>query len=69
MEPERITATWTISLDCECPACREKVDLTDAEDFWSGRKFEAGENMTAATRDVSVYCPKCAHNFTVDFEY
>lgn len=62
-------AVWNISLDCECPNCKEDVDLLDCDDFWHGVKFEAGEWGTKNTRDVEVYCPKCGYEFKVDFEY
>lgn len=62
-------ATWYLSLDCECPNCKEDVDLLDGDDFWIGRYFQVGENMTDNTRDVEVWCPKCGHEFKVDFEY
>jgi len=62
-------ATWSISLDTTCPKCGECVDLLDDPDFWDGRSFEAGENMTDRSRDVEVDCPKCGHELEVDLEY
>lgn len=39
-------ATWDISLDCECPGCKEYVDLLDFADFWDGRSIEPIEHDT-----------------------
>lgn len=64
-----LTARWSISLNTECPACKEDVDLLDADDFWEGRRFEVVEHGTDRTRGVRVICPKCDHKFNVDFEY
>jgi hypothetical protein len=64
---EKIEACWNISLDCECPNCEESIDLTDGDDFWYG--IQAGEHETRATKDFEVCCPKCDHEFKVDFIY
>lgn len=65
----KIYATWSLSLDCECPACKEDVDLLRA-DFWDGREsMQACEHNTEASRDVEVLCPECGHEFKVDLEY
>ncbi len=63
------TATWTIRLNCECPGCKEFVDLLDYVDFWDGRDFEIGEHGTEKSKGVDAYCPECGHEFTVDLEY
>ena len=65
----KLEATWSISLDCECPHCKEDVDLFEYCDFWDGVSFQACETMTKATQDVEVHCPKCEKDFTVDFTY
>lgn len=64
-----ITAGWSVSLTCECPACKEFVDLLDYPDFWDGRRLEIAEHDTPASTDVAVVCPQCSHEFTVDLEY
>lgn len=66
---ERTTATWDISLDCECPACGEYVDLLTAPDFWDGRSLQIGEHGTDRSRGVDVVCPDCHHEFEVDCVY
>ncbi|MFA7287384.1 MAG: hypothetical protein WC055_00745 [Melioribacteraceae bacterium] len=66
---DKIEAIWSISLDCDCQSCGECVDLLDGDDFLSGRDFAAQESCTGETRDVGVWCPKCGHEFVVDFEY
>jgi hypothetical protein len=65
----KLTATWSITLDTTCPGCNEDVDLLDYEDFWDGRRIEAGEWGTPATTDIEVICPRCGHEFKVDLEY
>jgi hypothetical protein len=65
----KTTAQWSISLNCDCPHCKEYVDLLDATDFWDGVEFEPGEHNTSKSRDVHVYCPKCGEEFIVDLEY
>lgn len=67
--PELMTATWSLSLDCDCPGCGEYVDLLLYPDFWDGRHFQPCEYATARTEGVEVVCPNCHHEFSVNFEY
>lgn len=62
-------ATWSLSLDVFCPACKEDVNLLDVADFWDGRKLEACETNTEHSKDVEVVCPECSHEFKVDLSY
>lgn len=62
-------ATWSISLDCDCPACGEYVNLLDFPDFWDGRSLNLIEHGTARSKNVEVGCPKCMHEFNVQLEY
>jgi endogenous inhibitor of DNA gyrase (YacG/DUF329 family) len=62
-------ATWSISLDSECPSCKEDVDLLDGGDFWDGRLLQPLENGTPRSRNVEVVCPKCGHEFEVNLEF
>jgi hypothetical protein len=62
-------ATWSISLNCDCPACNEYVDLLNYADFWDGRRIDVPEHGTARTKNVEVVCPECSHDFTVELEY
>lgn len=62
-------ATWSLSLDVECPECGEYFDLTDDDDFWDGGKMSCCEHNTPSTTDVRIECPKCEHEFLVDFDY
>lgn len=64
-----VTATWSISLDCDCPACGDHVDLLADDDFWIGRPLDCVEHHTARSRDVEVFCPACHHEFKVDLDY
>jgi len=68
-KPLPIIATWTVELNCECPKCEQDVDLLRYPDFWDGRTLDVAENCTARSRDVSVCCPECSHEFLVDCEY
>ena len=60
-----VIATWTVELNCTCPACKELVDLLDYPDFWDCRILEIAE----CRHDVEVVCPKCGHEFKIDCEY
>ena len=64
-----IEATWNLSLNCDCPHCKEWVNLLDYADFWDGARFVACEYSTDRTKDVNVICPECGEEFTVDFTY
>jgi len=66
----RTIAVWSMSLDCECPSCKEDVDLLRYPDFWSGRgDMIACENGTERSRNLEVVCPECGHEFVVDCQY
>lgn len=69
IENAKAYATWSISLDCECPHCEQEVDLLDASDFWDGAQFQVGEHGTEKTKNVTVYCPNCLEDFNADLEY
>lgn len=64
-----IVATWSISLDCECPACGEHVDLTAYEDFWVDTHLYPGEHGTPRADNYEAVCPECDAEFTVKCEY
>lgn len=64
------TATWDIRINCECPSCKEFVNLLDFPDFWdSNHHLDIPENGTSASRNLEVVCPECGHEFKVDLEY
>ncbi len=63
------TATWSLSLNCDCPTCGECVDLLDDPDFWDGRSLEACEHGTDRSQGVEVVCPECHQTFKVDLSY
>lgn len=65
----KIEATWSISLDVECPGCKENVDLTECDDFWDGGEPQPMEHRTARTTNREVFCPRCGHEFVCDFTY
>lgn len=60
---EKIEAVWSASLDCECPACKEEVDLMEEPDFWDGKpELQIAQDV----KGLEVVCPKCGHEFEVD---
>lgn len=63
---KNIPATWDFSLYTECPRCSEKFDLVG---FSILDKVQVGECGTNRTTGVAVGCPRCSHEFEVDFEY
>lgn len=63
--PPKVTAAWTVELNCECPKCGKWVDLLTYPDFWDGRNLEIPERRTG----LDVSCPECDHEFEVDTEY
>ncbi len=66
----RTSATWYLSLDCDCPKCDESVDLLDGPDFWGDHVGLAPcETMTELANALEVVCPKCGHEFEVRCEY
>jgi ribosomal protein S27E len=65
-----LTATWSLSLDVDCPGCKQCVDLLAYPDFWDGRQtLQICEWDTPASRDMRVVCPECGHAFNVNLEY
>jgi phage FluMu protein Com len=63
-------ATWDISLNCECPKCKEFVDLLRAQDFWCDHeRLMPVENGTERSNNLEVSCPECNHEFEVCCEY
>jgi hypothetical protein len=62
-------ATWTVQLNCDCPGCKEWVDLLNYPDFFDGRKLDIGDHGTPKTTGMEVVCPECGHEFLVDLEY
>jgi len=62
-------ASWTISIDAECPECEDSFDITQADDFWTEFNPEIGEHGTDRTENVEVICSHCEHEFKVDFVY
>lgn len=57
-------ATWSISLDAECPSCAASVNLIDLDSF-----RDSGTQPLETAKNVEVRCPFCKHEFIVDLEY
>lgn len=64
-----IFASWSLSLDADCPGCKQYVNLLDHPEFWDGRKLDACEHLTERSKNVAVVCPECGHEFEVELEY
>lgn len=62
-------AVWTVSLNVDCPNCKEWVDILDDPDFFDCRDLDIAEHGTERSIDVTVYCPECGHEFEVDLTY
>ena len=70
MNTENLTANWSIELNCDCPICKEYVNLLDYPDFWDGNvRFNIGEHNTKYSKNVEVKCPECGAEFQVDLTY
>lgn len=65
----KVTATWTVELNAECPHCKGWVDVLETPDFWDGRDMEIAEHGTPNSKNVEVVCPDCSKEFAVDCEY
>ena len=63
------TASWDLSLYCDCPHCGASVDLLDTPNFWDGRKLSPCEHGTERSRGVEVSCPMCQEDFAVDLVF
>jgi len=37
-----VIATWTVELNCNCPQCKDYVDLLSEGDLWDGEKIWIG---------------------------
>lgn len=64
-----VEASWSIELNCECPECREYVDLLSDAEFWDGRNLDIGEHDTPRADNLPVCCPECGHVFEVKCVY
>jgi len=63
------TAQWSITLDGDCPHCKEFVNLLDYCDFWNDHEdLGTGEHMTERSKNVEVVCPSCGEEYIVELE-
>ena len=65
------TATWSFSLDCECPVCNMQFDVctSDSAHDLFGNGLQVCEQDTPLSTDIEVICPHCEHEFVIDCEY
>ncbi len=70
MNKAKISAQWSLSLDCHCPVCRKFFDILDYDFFWVDNEgLEPIEHGTDRANNLPVTCPKCHHEFEVACEY
>ena len=70
MKKAEVSAAWDISLNCDCPACGEFVDLLDEDGFWDAHaRLQPIENGTERSNNLEVRCHACGHEFEVCCEY
>lgn len=63
-----VIASWALALNCDCPACKQYVDLLTHPDFWDGRQLEMWEHSTTRSQDIDVVCPLCGTDFKSTLE-
>lgn len=65
-----LMATWSISLDCDCPKCGDFVDLLSEDNFWEAhQRLKPIEHGTDRSNNLEVICPECGHEFEVCCDY
>lgn len=69
------TATWSISLDIDCPFCNSYIDVIpttddcdEIADFWEQFSNDMGQCLHNS-KDIGVTCPECHKKFIIDCEY
>lgn len=66
---ESVAANWNFTLDAQCPACSECVDVTTAQGFWDDKKLNYGEYGSENSTDIDAECPLCSHDFKITCEF
>ena len=54
-------ASFTLSLDCDCPHCGNYVDVIDLID-----KEQLDDDFNATNLEVDVTCPECGEDFIIN---
>ena len=67
--PEKIIATWYVSLDVDCPYCSEDINILNLPEIHEIADFDLGESGTKRSTNIEVVCPHCNKEFLVDLEY
>lgn len=62
---EKVIASWSISLDVDCPACGESFDIIIEEHDFLLQRVDPLE----AREDYETKCPYCDKEFRCDFQY
>lgn len=60
-ELPKVTASFSISLDCECPFCGETNDV-----FFDIDKEQLSQDFNATDLEVDVVCPNCGEDFIIN---
>lgn len=70
-EEKNTKATWSFSLDTECPNCKIALNLDDMNyySYVSDLKLYICEQDTENSRNIEVHCHHCEHEFLVDCQY
>ena len=60
-----VMASWSISLDVDCPHCGHYFDITDSDE-WTLGGYESIETAQREDLDLELICPKCEKEFYVN---
>ena len=67
---DKVAATWSVSLTCECPHCEQWVDLLEYNEFWEDHdELKTCETGTFGSRNLEVICPECRGKFIAECYY
>lgn len=66
-ELKKIEATFSITLDAECPYCNEDIDFMDDYDVYS--RIPTANTFSHENLDIECCCPHCKKEFILDRTY
>ena len=63
---DKVYASWSVTLYCDCPHCGEFVDLLEYGDFWDG----GGPcGMCEGDVEIETPCPECGEDIKCTTQY
>ena len=67
----KIKATWSFSLDVDCPSCQISLNLDSINgySYVSDLELHICEQNTENSENIEVFCHHCNHKFLVDCQY